>query len=150
MKKVFFILALLSVSFSFMACGDDDDNDNVITYEELPTLAKTFITTHFPDQAKDQVKKDNDSYDVYLSGYEIEFNLNGEWDSVDGKRGTQRNPIPQSILNLLPNGILLYVAETYPNITILEVDKEINGYEITLNNDVELKFNKDGGFLSRD
>jgi len=149
MKKVFLILGLLSFSLAFVSCSDDDD-DKVISYDELPANAQSFIATHFPDEAKDQVKKDNDSYDVYLSKYKVEFNLSGDWDSVDGKRNGQKNVIPQSVLALLPDGILTYVAENYPNATIVEVDIEVYGYEITLNNNIDLEFDKDGSFRRLD
>lgn len=149
MKRVLFILGLLSLSLTFVACSDDDD-DKVISYDELPTKAQSFITTHFPDETKDQVKKDNDSYDVYLSKYKVEFDLSGEWDSVDGKRAGQKNVVPQSVLALIPNGILIYVAEEYPDTDIVEVDIEAYGYEVALNNNIDLKFDKEGSFLGLD
>lgn len=56
----------------------------------------------------------------------------------------QTNPIDDN----LPEAILTYLAANYPNATILEVEREDEGYEIELSNGMELKFDQNGQFLS--
>lgn len=145
MKKVLLTLGLFIMSFAFIAC--DDDDDKVISVDNLPTNVQTFLQTHFPSQEVRMVEKDNDSYDVYLiNGFEIEFTLSGEWDDVDG-RGQQ---IPASIVALIPTNIPTYVTTNYPNQFIVEINKEHFGYEIDLNNNMELEFDTEGNFLRID
>lgn len=144
MKKLLFTLSLLVATFAFVAC---DDDDTAINFNELPTVAQTFVQTHFPSQEISLVKQEKDGYDVYLNnGFEIEFTLTGEWDDVDG-RGKE---IPTSIIALLPESIPAYVTENYPNQLIVEINKEHFGYEIDLNNNIELEFDTNGTFLRID
>lgn len=146
MKKVLFTLALFIVSFAFIACSDDDD-DKKISEEDLPQVSRTFLQTHFKGEEVRLVEEDNDSYDVYLiNGFKIEFNRNGEWDDIDG--GTKA--IPETILALLPDGIVAYVSENYADKHITEVNKEHYGYEIEVNNGLELKFDSEGKFIGID
>lgn len=144
MKKILFTLSLLVASLFFISC---DDDDTVIGVEEMPTNAQTFLQTHFPSQEVRRVEQDKDGYDVYLqNGFEIEFTLTGEWDDVDG-HGQQ---IPASIIALIPESIPAYVNENYPNQFIVEINKEHFGFEIDLNNNIELEFDANGNFLRID
>jgi len=145
MKKVLFLFSVLVASLVFVAC--DDDDDLTVTTAELPEKAQAFMQTHFEGQEIRTIRKDNDSYDVYLAnGFEVEFDLSGEWDDIDGN--VQK--LPQSIIDLLPEGIPLYVTENYPQNHISEINKERYGFEIGLNGGLDLKFDKDGGFLGID
>lgn len=147
MKKIALILGLVALVFTFASCDDDDTQ---VSYDSLPTTAKTFIETHFGGVTVRLVEKDNDSYDVYLSnGYEIDFDKQGTWDNVDGNY----QKLPASFLALSPIDVIAtYVATQYPSLFITQVDKDVekNGYEVTLNNNVELIFNWDGTFRSID
>ncbi len=144
MKKILFTFSFLILSLAFIAC---DDDDKTVSTSDLPATAQAFLQTHFPSQKVTRVEKDKDSYDVYLAnGFEIEFKLSGEWDNVDGK-GQQ---IPADIIALLPNTIPSYIAQHYPNQYIVEINKEHFGYEIDLNNNIELEFDSNGTFLRID
>lgn len=153
MKKLFTILSLLGLVLAFVACSDDDDNDKKIIYGDLPTETQTFLNTYFGgSEGVVYVSKDNDSYDVVYSKYKVEFDLNGEWDSVDGTINKQQNEVPSGIV---PSSILKYVAANHPNSIIVEIDKETwkdgKGYEIDLNNyEPDLLFDFEGNFLRED
>ncbi|WP_291530000.1 PepSY-like domain-containing protein [Bacteroides sp. UBA939] len=143
MKNLVFTLCLLIVSIAFVAC----DEEKLVSIDKLPTTAQTFIQTHFPAQEATRIEKDRDSYDVYLAnGVSIDFTKSGDWDDVDC-RGQE---MPASIIALIPEAISAYVAEHYPNQFISEINKEHFGYEIDLNNYIELEFNKTGAFLRLD
>lgn len=145
MKKLLFTLSLFIASFTLIAC--DDDDDLIISVKDLPTISQTFLQTHFPLHEAVRVEQDKDGYDVYLkNGFEIDFTLTGEWDDIDG-RGQE---IPASIMALIPEAISSYVKTNYPNQFIVEVNKEYFGYEIDLNNNIELEFDTNGNFLRID
>ena len=117
---------------------------------ELPQAAKDFMNIHFNGLAY-TVIKDKDDFDVYAGAYKIEFDLQGNWDQVDGKimKGNYK-AVPESFLRIEPlNLIADYVLKQYPGAQILEVEKEYNnnrhtGYEFTLDNNVELDFGLTG------
>lgn len=149
MKKLLFTLSIITLVFTYTSCSDDDD-DKKISYESLPAESRLFIETHFPGVTVRLVEEDNDSYDVYLSnGYEVDFDKQGVWKNVDGNY----QQLPASILALSPLNIVSeYVQTTYPSQYIVEIDKDNqkNGYEVTLNNNLELIFEWNGTFRTID
>ncbi|MFT3994151.1 MAG: PepSY-like domain-containing protein [Dysgonomonas sp.] len=153
MKKLLLALCLLFSTTAFTACGGDDD-DVVISINDLPQVSQNFLSTHFPNIGARLVEKDNDSYDVILNnGFEIDFFLDGEWDSVDGIS----QPVPESVLSLLPAAILSDLKTNAPNSKVVEVNKEIVrnvfvGYEVTLDHKdgIERKYDKEGNFIRID
>jgi len=148
MKKILFFVALFVVSAMFASC----EKEEVIPFSKLPSKSQVFVNTHFPDVEVTTVIRDKDGfekdYTVYLAnGFKIDFERNGNWDEIDGFI----NPLPQSILDLLPAGIVAYVTANFPNNTIVAVDRERFGYEIRLSGTrLELKFNHNGGFIGFD
>lgn len=48
----------------------------------------------------------------------------------------------------LPTKAQEYLSEKYPNVTVKEIEKETNGYEVTLRNHIEIFFDSEGDFLS--
>lgn len=148
MKKL--ILSIFSIAILGLAFTSCDDDDKQISYESLPEVSRTFIETHFPGITARLVEEDNDSYDVYLNnGFEVDFDKQGVWKNIDGNY----QQLPASFLALPPiNVINDYVQSTYPNQFIIEVDKDLtkNGFEVTLNNNLELIFNWDGTFRAID
>ena len=79
LKKVgMLFLALFAVSFA------SAQNDRVISFEQLPAKAQSFIKQHFSSSDVVSVLKDNEylkkkEYTVYLNnGTEIEFYSNGD------------------------------------------------------------------------
>ncbi|MGM9804846.1 MAG: PepSY-like domain-containing protein [Candidatus Aphodosoma sp.] len=150
MKKQFFqafatfVLALTSV-VGLSAC----DNGRTIEPENIPSASKSFLKTHFPDCGILRVTMEHDSffgkeYDVTLDcGVEIDFNKNGEWTDID----CNHSPVPDAII---PANILNYVREQYSNNFIVKIEKKRNGYEVELNNDLDLVFDKGGNFVRID
>lgn len=147
MKKVFlmFITCFISI-FSCFACTF---TDKPITVNNLPEQAKVFVTTHFKGANILYVEKDNDfrgvKYDVHLNnGVEITFDKKGNWDKVDMNTMTA---VPNEII---PMFIKKYVEENFKNSIITKIDKERWGYEIEVNDNIEIKFDHKGQVIGFD
>jgi hypothetical protein len=147
MKRIVFYVMFFVVTTLSAAC----DKEKLIQVNELPVVSKTFIDTHFADVGITAMVRERDGldvdYTVYLAnGFEVDFNKSGDWDDVDG----HFQPVPESILALLPQPLLQHIATTFPNLSIVGVNKERYGYEISLSNDLELKFDTNGRFTGID
>lgn len=138
MKKIFVILVSIVAMSAFVSC------DRVISADKLPNQAKQFIAANFNGAEVLSVRKDGLKYDVILfDGTEIEFKGNGQWKEVDCG------------LNPLPDGILLpttaqYLATKFPMNFATHVKYEHKRYEVELDNDLDLLFDKSGGFMGAD
>ena len=140
--KLFFTFLFLTASYAVSAQKTN------ITFKELPTPAQNFIITNFKGQSTSYIIKDKDimsiDYKAMLSGgTKIEFDKKGNWKEIDGNK----NVIPNSVL---PRGISDYISKNYKNQKVEKIDKETEyfkaGYKVTLLNDLELKFDKNGKF----
>lgn len=165
MKKFYlstlFILSL-ALSFSFTSCSNDDDGittgyKEVISYENLPSVSKQFISDYFRGYTPAWTAKDIEGYEVSLqegtraqiqrNGYEIKFDRNGIWKEIEAYND---NALPETVLALVPRSIASYVAMNYPQRGINEIKKEDYGFKVELTGkpDVDLKFDINGNFLT--
>ena len=117
------------------------------TVQGLPDAITAFIKQHFPNAQVVGVEPDHDhgglEYDVYLNdGTQIDFDANNQWDQVESMKGVPAFFIPKGIAN--------YVRSNYQNTVITKINKEYHGYEIELNNGVELNFDRSGNFMGMD
>ena len=145
MRKLFLLFIVSIVGIMPMLA----DNDKMITREELPEKAQVFIDKHFANVDVLYVKAERDmgivtSYDVVLDGdVKIEFNRSGEWTSVD----CGRSQVPNGVL---PKGVLDYVTKRFAKAYVVEIEKDVMGYDVKLSNDLDLEFDKNGKFLRVD
>lgn len=130
MKKL--ILAFIAiVSFGFSTVMAQNTNTN-------PAITQ-FVTQHFPNATVQMVMPDEDDIDVVLNDYtKIEFRLNNEWKKVDCEHSTTFTAVPATIV---PEQITAYVNANFPGAIIKKLEKNFRGWEIELNNGLELKFN---------
>ncbi len=138
---VLFTVALLS------SCSDDDNNQLELKESEYPATIVAYKTAHFPGNDIQRIIKDSEDnsihYDVYLSGrIELEFDADYKITDIDGVDKLPDSVIPQEILD--------YVAENYPNRHITDWELEGNYQQIELDNGIELEFNMDGTFIRVD
>ena len=133
---------LAVVSMATFSCDDDKEIQTV----DLPETASTFLSTYFNGVKTVRVEKEGSNYAVDLENkIEVDFNGNGEWIEVDG---------PDSVA--IPTGFILpkivdYVGTTYPANTINGIEKKADGYDVDLvKQDIDLIFDKDGGFVRVD
>lgn len=136
---------------------DDEENDfddEHIPSSELPQNILDFISDNFPGINIEEAELENNgNYEVELENdVELIFDGDGNFlgraqDENDDEQGEDEEDIDPADL---PQTILDYIAENYPDNTIIEAEKEEEGYEVTLNNGVELEFDAEGNFLSEE
>ena len=137
MKK-FGILFAVAVVLNMTACAE---KKTAITVNQLPQPAQTLLTTYFSDlQVAMAVKETEMGETEYIVSYtdatQVKFNKKGEWKEVDRPMG---KTVPDGIV---PEQIRTYVATTFPNTTIQEIDKDRRGgYDVKLSNRMEIEFN---------
>lgn len=117
--------------------------------ESLPPKGMAFLDKHFKNYEVYRVKYSakNGEYEVKLkSGHQVEFDYDGDWIEIDG----ETQPLPKTIIDMLPPGIIQYIAKKYTRRAIIKIEREAYGYEIELSNSVELLFDHKGKFLKED
>jgi len=98
-----------------------------------------FVTEHFPNATVQTVLPDEDDIDVILSDFtKIEFHLNYQWKKVDCEHSTVNPAVPATIV---PQQITTYVTSNFPGAIIKKIEKKYYGWEIELNNGLEVNFN---------
>ena len=142
MKK--FIAMICSLLFVFQVMDAQDEVTQDV--KKLPVTAREFIKKQFPETSISYFKIDKDlfsapKYDVKLAdGMEIEFDSQGEWTEIDCKP----RAVPSS---LIPNTIMQYMKQQYANHHIVKIERDRKGYELTLDNGLEVEFDQYGGFI---
>ncbi|GAA4138455.1 PepSY-like domain-containing protein [Sphingobacterium kyonggiense] len=146
MKKqiqTWMLIAFLGTAFTATA------QEKVITVNQLPKTAQSFISSHYAKSPVSLVKSEKETlspleYKVVLQdGTEIEFDEKGNWTEIDGKR----NAVPTAII---PAAIKAHVNKSFPNNEIVELKKKKKGYEVELTSGIDLKFDAKGKFLKID
>ena len=132
MKKILLaFIALLAIRFSAKA-----DHDQIITFNQLPAQAQTLLKEHFANKVPLIVTMDWDDYTiVYDSGEKVEFDKQGNWKEFDCK--TSQVPVA-----LIPEQIKAHIRATFPGTTIIDLDRNRRGYEVKLNNGLEIEYNR--------
>lgn len=135
MKK--FVVFFLTV-FSFGILAVNADNNRIIAKDNLPQKSRQFIDRYFGDIKITYVKEERDflekSYEVmFADGTKVEFSRNGEWKDVDCRKSSVPSPI-------VPVRIMKYVKEHYPDVKIMQIERDKNDYELKLSNRLELTF----------
>lgn len=145
MKMIISMVAFAaSTLFGLQSC---EKNDELINGQDLPNTTQSWVTSNFPDATIVRAEKDYDdgtyTYKVTLSdGTFIEFRKNGEWKEIENRV----TGVPESAL---PVKIAEYLKANYAEYFVVEIEKE-RGYDVELNNDLDLDFDKDGNFVRID
>lgn len=151
MKNLKLVLIALLAMFTFASCSNDDDgnltNEVVLSESEIPSEIQLYVTTHFPSsniELARQITADTTiTYDILLTdNSNLVFS-----DSYDILLITSSSQLPNTVI---PQAILDYVAEHYPNNYITEWEIEDTYQEVELDNDIELEFTLDGVFIRVD
>lgn len=138
MKRIIF--AIVAVLMGVTACSIVEKRE-IITVAGLPVAAQQVLQENFPGQDASYVIKETEwlvkvNYDVRLeSGAELDFDADGQWEKVDCKL----LPVPEGIL---PVEIRTQVAQAFPGAFVTEIDKDFWGYDVELDNHLDIKFNR--------
>lgn len=135
--KRFFILTLFA---AILGVGVASADDRAITTDALPSAAKEFLATTFPQQKVSMATIDkgvfDDEYKVLLNdGTQIEFDRNGNWESIKHKSGS----IPTTIV---PQPIVEFVGQRFEGAKITKIERDNGTYEVDLMGGVDLKFDR--------
>lgn len=131
------------------------------TIAEIPNTIRSYVAAEFPGYAistatsfevndgiqyiqvgignNGQLLFDNEG--IFLCGEEG-ISAGGYGDEYDDEEYINSSDLPQVILD--------YIAQNYPNASIEEVELEDGEYEIELSNDVDLCFDLQGNYLGKD
>ena len=135
MKKFkYFLLMAVVMTMSLNVMADDDDR--VITYDQLPQAAQTFLKANFATKVPLLVTADWDDFTIrYESGEKIEFNKSGEWKDIE----CYNSKVPAGAV---PAQISSYISQNYPGKSIIKLERHRSVYEVKLNNGMEVEFNR--------
>ncbi|MCS3867160.1 hypothetical protein J3D55_000076 [Chryseobacterium ginsenosidimutans] len=144
MKKLKNITGTFSFIFLLMT-GFVFAQDRAISPNQLPKSAKSFLATNFKGITVSSVIEDReiygiDEYKVRLAnGMKAEFDSKGSWKEVDGEH--QKVPY-----GFIPANIKNYVAKSFPNTHITNIERKRWSYKAELSNGVDLEFDGSGNF----
>lgn len=130
---------------AFVFAGAARADKYTLDRSNLPQEAQEMLDKYFPKAKVGMIKVDRHllkktDYDVKLvSGTKIEFSNKGKWTSVDCKT----REVPEG---LVMKPIRNYVNKNFADQKIVKIKKKSSGYEVTLSDGVELKFNLLGSF----
>lgn len=139
MKKIFALMAcLFALNATIYA-----DNDKLISVNELPKNAQSFIKEYFSDLEVTYAKKEIDDlvvvegYEVLFSnGTKVEFSKKGEWENVENKEGM----VP---IALIPTEIMNFLKQSKTDVKIIEIAKDKRGeIEVKVLGGLEYEFDK--------
>lgn len=140
MKKILMVLLM-----AFVFAGAARADKYTLDRSNLPQEAQEMLTKYFPKGKVAMIKVDRHllkktDYDVKLvNGTKIEFSNKGKWTSVDCKT----REVPEG---LVMKPIRNYLNKNFAGQKVVKIKKKSSGYEVTLDDGVELKFNLLGGF----
>lgn len=133
MKKMMFILLAFVMTMSMPVMSD---NDRVITFDQLPAPAQAMLKQHFGDKVPLVITADRSDFNVmYQSGEKVGFDKKGNWREIECKRSS----VPEA---LVPEQIKAAVKKSFPGTTIQKIDRDRRGYDVELDNGLDLEFNK--------
>lgn len=128
-KAILLLVAVLTMSFNARA-----DHDQVISFNEMPEAAQALLKQYFANKVPLVVTVDWDDYTImYDSGEKVEFDKQGNWKEINCRTSS----VPAE---LIPEQIKTNIQATFPGAIILKIDRNRRGYEVKLNNGLEVEY----------
>ena len=143
MKYLKYLLLMAMVMTMSLTMSADDD-DRVITFDQLPQAAQAFHKANFAAKAPLLVTADWDDFTIrYESGEKIEFDRNGEWKEIE----CYNTKVPTGAI---PEQINSYLTQNYPGKSVVKIERHRSIFEVKLNNGLEVEFNRNFQFIGVD
>ena len=141
MKKLSILTAFIAIlCFGMTTAMAQNNNSN-------PEITK-FVQQYFPKANVLMVNAEWDEYEVRLSdGTQIEFTHASRWKKVDCEHSTTYTNVPAE---LVPEQISNYVKTSFANQSIVKIEKKRRSWEIELNSELEIKFDKNFNVIKID
>lgn len=128
-KVLLLLVVMMTMGFNAKA-----DHDQVITFDQMPETAQALLKQYFANKVPLVVTIDWDDYTIrYESGEKVEFDKQGNWKEID----CRSTLVPTE---LIPEEIKANIASTFPGAVILKIDRNRRGYEVKLNNGLEVEY----------
>ncbi|WP_373829977.1 PepSY-like domain-containing protein [Bacteroides heparinolyticus] len=149
MKKIAIVTAIATM----VCCGtttitannfemqQSSEKINCVINDPTPPFIAKFLSTYFPKANIYMLHPDMEKFEIRLTdNTEIDFNRNGEWKRINCKNSSVYCSVPSEII---PQQIAAYVNGKYADQHIVKIEKKRNNWEVKLNNELEIKFDKD-------
>lgn len=128
-KVILLLVVMMTMGFQAKA-----DHDQVIPFNQMPEAAQAFLKQHFANKVPLVVTVDWDDYTIrYESGEKVEFDKQGKWKEIDCRSSL----VPTELIS---EEIKTNIASTLPGAVILKIDRNRRGYEVKLNNGLEVEY----------
>ena len=153
MRKLALIATFVALTFAAMSCSKEEPNGGstnqtnqweaegtgiTVNLTDIDSTIVAFVNTHFPETSILSCNQTEHYFKVILNdNTKIHFTHAYEWVEVNCEHSSTYDAVPAT---LVPEQITAYVTANYPNQHIDEIEKEHNGWEIELDNNVEVKF----------
>lgn len=112
----------------------------IIQPENVDSKIVNFVESYFPGTSIVSCTYEHQEYEVRLNdGTKIEFTKRKNWEEIDCEHSTLFTEVPSE---LIPEAISSFVMNNYPENKIIKIAKDDYGWEIELDNDIEIEFNK--------
>jgi len=113
---------------------------------DIPPKIETFLKQHFSKYKLEKLNYNNGECDVkYTNGYKIKFDKNNDWTEIE----SNNQPLPKTIIDLLPQNALLYISQNYSRKIILKIKREPYVYQVKFLEAPDLFFDKEGRFIRK-
>ena len=133
MKKLGIITAFIAILFCGITTAMAQNNNST------PEITK-FVGQYFHKASVLLVNAEWDEYEVRLSdGTQLEFNRGSEWKKIDCEHSSIYRTVPTE---LIPDRISSYVNTNFAGQSITKIEKKRRGWDVELNSELEIKFNK--------
>lgn len=132
-KEIKYIFVSFISMFLFISLSGFlfDDEQEYITFDDLPQEAKGFVNDYFKNYEIVRITRRGLYSVIFKGGSSINFNSKGGWESVVGNRNT----IPTDFIE---KNILDVIKNKYPDANVMSIYKQSKGYTFRLNNGFEV------------
>lgn len=135
--KTFRIFLIAALALFLGASVLEAQPSKRISFDELPLNSQALIRQHFGLDKPVSVRSNWDKYEViFKTGEKLVFDQSGNWTDLDWSFSA----VPD---DLIPSDIKAKIKELYPKAVIVRLKKDKRGYEVRLDNGLELELYRD-------